>query len=133
MFFNLFIMSESEKKTEQKQLEEKKKRSALREAKEEYMNFLGGFSIISMALGVIIGGSVNTLVQSLITGVFTPLLQLIVPLESFKDLSFTYNGVVFHLGPLITALLNFIFVSLIIFYSIKFIIFKGGTVDKTKL
>ncbi len=99
--------------------------------REEFANFLWEHSL-GLAIGVVIGGSVNNLVQSLVTGILTPLIQLIIPAGAFKDLKYTTGDVTFAFGPLIIAFLNFLLIALIVFCLVKYLIFKGGVIDRDK-
>jgi len=108
-------------------------KSKIKAMKEEFVGFLWENSVMGLAIGVIIGGSVNTFVQSLVSGILTPLIQLVIPSNAFKDLSYTYNGVKFVFGPLISAFLNFLLVALIVFLAIKFFMFKGGKIEREKI
>src|SRR5579883_880379 len=110
-----------------------KVRSRIKGVKDEFMGFLWEYSVMGLAIGVIIGGAVNSFVQSLVNGILTPLIQLIFPTQGLKDLSYTYDGATFSFGPLISAFLNLLLVALIIFLAIKYLFFKGGKIDKSKI
>lgn len=122
-----------EEKTAELKAATQKQKSKIKAMKEEFVGFLWENSVMGLAIGVIIGGSVNTFVQSLVNGVLTPLIQLVIPSNTFKDLSYTYNGVTFVFGPLISAFLNFLLVALIIFLAIKYFLFKGGKIERDKI
>lgn len=111
----------------------KKKKKILRSMKEEFMTFLWDYQVMGLAIGVIIGGSVNTFVQSLVSGVITPFIQLFIPSEAFRDLSYTLNGVTFAFGPLLSSLLNLLLIALIIFLGVKYLLFKGGKIVREKI
>jgi len=105
----------------------------IRDIKDEFMVFLWEYSVVGLAIGVIIGGAVNAFVQSFVNGVLTPLIQVIFPFQEIKNLAYTYNGVTFSFGPLISAFLNLLLVAMIIFLSVKFLFFKGGKIDRSKI
>ncbi len=88
---------------------------------------------MGLAIGVIIGGSVNVFVQSLVSGVITPFIQLFIPSEAFRDLSYTFNGVTFAFGPLLSSFLNLLLIALIIFLSVKYVLFRGGKIEREKI
>lgn len=111
----------------------KKKKKILRSMKEEFMTFLWDYQVMGLAIGVIIGGSVNVFVQSLVNGVITPFIQLFIPSEAFRDLSYTFNGVTFAFGPLLSSFLNLLLIALIIFLSVKYLLFRGGKIEREKI
>lgn len=116
---------------DQKELQ--KKKSRLKAMQEEFMGFLWEYSVLGLAVGVIIGGAVNSFVQSLVSGVLTPLIQLVIPSDALKNLNYTYAGVTFAFGPLLSSFLNLLLVALIIFLFVKFLLLKGGKIEKEKL
>lgn len=110
-----------------------KKKGKIHSIKEEFMTFLWDYQVMGLAIGVIIGGSVNVFVQSLVTGVITPFIQLFIPSEAFRDLSYTFNGVTFAFGPLLSSFLNLLLIALIIFLSVKYLLFRGGKIEREKI
>jgi len=57
----------------------------------------------------------------------------VIPSEALKNLSYTYSGVTFAFGPLLSSFLNLLLVALIIFLFVKFLLLKGGKIEKEKL
>ena len=108
------------------------KKNRLRTFKDEFGFFLWENSVMGLAIGVIIGGAVNAFVQSLVAGVLTPLIQLVIPSNTLKGLTYTYNGVNFAFGPLITAFLNLLLIAMIVFFTVKYLIFRGGKIERSK-
>lgn len=110
-----------------------KKKGKVKAIKEEFVGFLWEYSVVGLAIGVIIGGAVNAFVQSLVSGILTPLIQLVIPSDTLKGLTYTYNGVNFAFGPLISAFLNLILIATIIFFTVKYLLFKGGKIERNKI
>lgn len=110
-----------------------RKKGKIRSIKDEFMTFLWDYQVMGLAIGVIIGGSVNVFVQSLVSGVITPFIQLFIPSEAFRDLSYTFNGVTFAFGPLLSSFLNLLLIALIIFLSVKYLLFRGGKIEREKI
>lgn len=113
--------------------EQTKKKGKIRTMKEEFVGFLWEYSVVGLAIGVIIGGAVNAFVQSLVSGVLTPLIQLVLPFDTLKGLVYTYNNVNFAFGPLISAFLNLVIIAMVIFFTVKYLLFKGGKIERNKL
>jgi large conductance mechanosensitive channel len=110
-----------------------RRKGKIRSIKDEFMTFLWDYQVMGLAIGVIIGGSVNVFVQSLVSGVITPFIQLFIPSEAFRDLSYTFNGVTFAFGPLLSSFLNLLLIALIIFLSVKYVLFRGGKIEREKI
>lgn len=101
--------------------------------KQEFTGFLWEFSVMGLAIGVVIGGAVNAFVSTLVQGILTPLIQLVIPSETLKSLTYQYNGVTFSFGPFLNAFINLLLVALIVFLAVKFLIFRGGKIERAKL
>ena len=94
---------------------------------EEFKAFALKGNVMSMAVGVIIGGAFQSIVTSLTTNFINPLIALItggVQKDEngnmmFVGGSFTINGVEFNYGAFISAIINFIIMALILFLLIK--------------
>ena len=94
---------------------------------EEFKTFALKGNVMSMAVGVIIGGAFQSIVTSLTANFITPLIALItggVQKDEngnmmFVGGSFTVNGVEFNYGAFISAIINFLIMALILFLLIK--------------
>jgi large conductance mechanosensitive channel len=97
---------------------------------DELIKFLKEYSVIGMAIGVIVAQISKDVVDALVKGFFTPLINLIVPGENFKNLIFTINGVKFDIGMIINAILTFIIVMIILYIIVKKILKKEDLLKK---
>lgn len=94
---------------------------------EEFKAFALKGNVMSMAVGVIIGGAFQSIVTSLTTNFINPLIALITggvqKDENGNPMivggSFTINGVDFNYGAFLSAIVNFIIMALILFLLIK--------------
>lgn len=110
----------NKKKAENKKEEVKKKVTFM----EEFKEFLSEYKILGIAAGLVIGAAVTSLVQSIVGGLVTPALQLLIPSESIKTLIYEYRGVEFKIGDIVNALINFFVISLLFFSFAKFFLKK---------
>ena len=94
---------------------------------EEFKTFALKGNVMSMAVGVIIGGAFQAIVTSLTSNFINPLIALITGGVK-KDAdgnpiivggSFTVNGVEFNYGAFLSAVINFIIMALVLFLLIK--------------
>lgn len=90
----------------------------------EFKDFLNEYKILGIAAGLVIGSAVTTLTQSIVGGLIAPALQLLIPSESWKTLSFNVNGSVFQVGLVVTAIINFLVVALLFFIFVKLFLKK---------
>ena len=98
----------------------------------EFKEFLNEYKILGIAAGLVIGSAVTALTQSLVVGLITPLLQLVMPADSFKNMVYTVNDVKFQYGMVINALINFVVVAILFFIFVK-VFMKKSKVTKDVL
>ena len=75
-------------------------------------------SVIDLAVGVIVGGAFQKIVNSLVTDIISPILGLFAK-ENFNGLSLNVMGVSIQYGSFITEVINFIIMAFVIFVMVK--------------
>ena len=84
-----------------------------------FSNFLGKYSIVSMAIGVIIGQTTKDVVSTLVTGIISPALALIfkfiVPTSNLKTIVIDFNGSQFLVGEFLNTFIEMLLIMLIIY------------------
>ena len=109
------------------------KPSKLIQAWEDFKAFAIKDSVISLAIGVIIGGALKGLIDSLVNNVFTPPIGFLTAKLDFNQLFFTLgktkyetlaqaqadNAVVIQYGLVLNALLSFLITALVLFFVSK--------------
>ena len=94
---------------------------------EEFNAFALKGNVMSMAVGVIIGGAFQSIVSSLTANFINPLIALITGGVKYDEDgnpmiiggSFTINGVEFNYGAFLSAVINFLIMAFILFLLIK--------------
>ncbi len=93
----------------------------------EFKEFALKGNVMSMAVGVIIGGAFQTIVTALTNSFINPLIALIMGGVQHDENgnpvyiggSFTINGVEFTYGAFLSAVINFLIMAFILFLMIK--------------
>ena len=86
---------------------------------EEFKAFINRGNVMSMAVGVIIGGAFTAIVNSLVNDIINPLLGCIGGLN-FSEYSLPLKGeATLNYGNFITAIFNFIIMAFVIFWLVK--------------
>lgn len=85
----------------------------------EFKDFLREYKILGIAAGLVIGSAVTALTSSIVVGLVTPALQLLIPSDAMKSLVFPVGTVTFQVGAVVSALINFIVVALLFFFFVK--------------
>jgi large conductance mechanosensitive channel len=89
----------------------------------DFIDFMKNTSALGLAIAVVTADAVNKLVNSIVNGVLTPFLSIFLPKAQFDILNFTLFGSKFKFGEVATALLNFLVVSVVIYFMVK-VVFK---------
>lgn len=85
-----------------------------------FIEFVRTQGVVGLAVGFILGGSINELVKSLVTNIINPLLGVV--LNRAKDLSeasFTILGSEILYGAFFVTLINFAVVAAVVYFGIK--------------
>lgn len=85
----------------------------------EFKKFVMRGNVIDLAVGVIIGGAFQTIVNSLVNDIVTPLLGIILGKIDFSSLAITIGDASIGFGKFITAVINFFIMALVIFVIVR--------------
>lgn len=85
---------------------------------EEFKAFALKGNVMDLAVGVIIGGAFQAIVTSLVGDIITPIIGIFASTD-FSNLIATINGSEVKYGAFITAIINFIIMTFIIFCIVK--------------
>ena len=85
----------------------------------EFKAFIAKGDVMSMAVGIIIGGAFTAIVQSLVNDVITPLLGIILGGLNFTDIVITVGAAQLMVGNFIQAIITFLLTALVLFSIIK--------------
>jgi len=78
----------------------------------DFMDFLREYSIIGLAIAVIIGGKAGDLVKAIVDGLFMPIIALVLPSGDWQK----WTVGPFAIGSVLAALLNFTIVALLVYW-----------------
>jgi large conductance mechanosensitive channel len=87
----------------------------------EFMKFLKEYSVIGLAIGVIIGGKAGELVKAIVDGLLMPFLNPILASAGGNWQQATLDVGPFHfsVGAVLSALINFLIVAWLVFWFSK--------------
>lgn len=84
----------------------------------EFKAFAIKGNVISMAVGIMIGGAFQSIINSLINDVIAPVIGIFVR-QNFDNLELHLWGSVIRYGAFMTALLNFLIMAMVIFLFVR--------------
>lgn len=88
----------------------------------EFLEFLKEYGIVGLAIAVIIGGKLNSLVSTAVDGILMPIITFFLPGGAWRTATLNIGPFHFLLGPFFGALIDFLIVALIVFYFAKMIL-----------
>lgn len=86
---------------------------------DEFKTFISRGNVVDMAVGVIIGGAFKAIVDSLTADLIMPLLGIILNKIDFAGLQLTVGDAVLTYGNFIQTVINFLIMSVVIFFMLK--------------
>lgn len=86
------------------------------------INFLKEYSVIGLAIGVIVGQASKDLVDSMVKGVFMPFIELLISRDKFNNLVFVVYDVKFDVGSILSSFLTFLVIMTLLYFIVKKII-----------
>ena len=97
----------------------------------EFKEFISKGNVVSMAVGIIIGGAFTSIVNSVVDQIITPLLGIICGGVDFTSLAFTVGEASFGYGIVINNIINFLLTALVLFLILKAFMKLQSEAEKT--
>lgn len=123
----------AKKKKNKKVVEVKAVQSGVKNTLKGFGAFISKHSIVSLAVGLIIGQAVKDVVNSLVTGIISPFLSIIfskvIKTENLSDLKFEILEQEFMVGSFIDMLIQMIVILFIIYIAFGVLFKKSGIVE----
>lgn len=87
---------------------------------EEFKAFIAKGNVMTMAVGIIIGGAFTSIVNSLVNDVITPFLGIIIGGINFTGIIIQIGEAQLLVGNFIQAVITFLLTAFVIFWLVKF-------------
>lgn len=84
----------------------------------EFRDFAFKGNLIDVAVGLIMALAISAVITSLVENVLMPIVGILFGAPSFDQLTVTINNSVIMYGSFLTAVVNFIFIALAVFFFI---------------
>ena len=85
----------------------------------EFMAFLSKYGVIGLAIAVIIGGAMGSLVSALVSDILMPLITFFIPGGAWRDATLVLGPIVLSLGHFIGAVIDFLIIAIVVFIIMK--------------
>lgn len=96
----------------------------------EFTDFLKKYSVIGLAIAVIIGGKVNEFVSATVSDLFMPVVGAFLPGGDWKSWILEVGSVRFGLGHWLGTAVDFVIVAILIFTIAKLVLREAEVVKK---
>lgn len=101
-----------------------------------FAKFLGKYSIVTLAIGTIIGQTTRDVVNKLVSGIITPLLshifQNVLKVDKIQELTFEVGENSILIGEFISAMIEMFIILFIIYFTVVIVFRKRELIDKKK-
>jgi len=87
----------------------------------EFKEFALKGNIMDMAVGVVIGGAFQKIVNSLVNDIIMPAISVITGNIDFSDMVYEVNGATITYGNFITTIVDFLIIAFSIFLVVKYL------------
>ena len=87
----------------------------------EFKKFAARGNIMDLAVGVVIGGAFQAIINSLVSDIIMPAVSIFTGKVDFSDMVFTVGGASIKYGNFITAIVNFLIIAFSIFLAITYL------------
>lgn len=85
----------------------------------EFKEFIAKGNVMTMAVGIIIGGAFSAIVNSLVADIVGPIIGLILGGVDFSAMSFGVGDAQIMIGNFIQAIITFLMTAVVLFFIIK--------------
>lgn len=86
----------------------------------EFKEFINRGNVLDMAVGVLIGGALATLVKSLTENLLNPLISIFLGSIDLSAIKFKVGSAMFTIGNFLNDVISFIIIAFIVFLIVKF-------------
>lgn len=87
----------------------------------EFKKFATRGNIMDLAVGVVIGGAFQTIINSLVSDIIMPAVSIFTGKVDFSNMVFTVGGTSIRYGNFITAIVNFLIIAFSIFLVVTYL------------
>lgn len=95
------------------------KKTPLKSTSKEFIDFLKKQKVVSLAVAFVIGGAAKDLVTSTVNNLIMPIIGIITPSGSWREINFEIIGSKFAIGQFLGSLVDFVIIAFLAFFVTK--------------
>lgn len=86
---------------------------------QDFIGFLKGHGVIGLAIAVVIGGKLNSLVDTIVKELLMPFVGILIPGGDWRSLAWQLGPAKFGIGPVLASGVDFVIVAALVFFASK--------------
>lgn len=86
---------------------------------EEFKEFIMRGNVVELAVGLVMGSAFTAIVNALVDNIIMPLIAGLSGNANVEGLVFTFNGASITYGVFLQAIIDFLLISVVLFFAIK--------------
>jgi len=94
----------------------------MKKIKEEFASFIKSYGVLGVAIGIVMGQAVAKVITVIVEGLVMPILEVVLPGNKWQEAVLHLGRVDIKLGLIIAALIDFICISVVVFFMVKYIL-----------
>lgn len=94
----------------------------MKKIKEEFASFIKSYGVLGVAIGIVMGQAVAKVITVVVEGLVMPILEVVLPGNKWQEAVLHLGRVDIKLGLIIAALIDFICISVVVFFMVKYIL-----------
>ena len=99
----------------------------------DFKEFIARGNIMDLAVGVVIGGAFQNIINSLVNDIIMPAISVLTKNVDFTDMVFTVGNASIKYGNFITAIVNFLIIAFSIFLTVTYLNKLNKKMESIKL
>ncbi|MCM8796468.1 MAG: MscL family protein [Candidatus Omnitrophica bacterium] len=93
----------------------------IKRIRDEFITFIKSFGIIGVAIGIVMGQAVAKVINVIVEGLVMPIIGLLLPGDKWQEAVLPLGRVAIKIGLIIAALIDFFAVSLVVFFTVRYV------------
>lgn len=98
------------------------KKKVIKDIREEFFKFIKSYGVLGIAIGIVMGQAVAKVITVIVEGLVMPILEVILPGNKWQEAVLHLGRVNIKLGLIIAALIDFVCISVVVFFMVKYIL-----------
>jgi len=99
----------------------------------EFKEFIARGNIMDLAVGVVIGGAFQKIINSLVNDIIMPAISILTKKVDFSNMMFTVGDASIKYGNFITAIVNFLIIAFSVFLAVTYLNKLNKKMESIKL